>query len=50
MFEIFTAEYFKVRQKELGTINGLKTLLYLSMWGKEISEIIPGTFEKIRRL
>jgi Leucine-rich repeat (LRR) protein len=48
--EILEADYCKLRKIELGAINGLTNLMSLSMSGKEISEEIPGTFEKMSGL
>ena len=47
---ILSAGFCKIRRIELGAFNGLTNLTYLSMYGNEISEIIPGTFEKLRSL
>ena len=48
--KIIKAEYCKIRNIGLGAFNGLTKLTRLSLQGNEISEIIPGTFEKISRL
>jgi len=45
-----TANICKLRKIEVGAFNGLKNLLLLSMSGNEISEIIPGTLEKLSGL
>jgi Leucine-rich repeat (LRR) protein len=47
---ILWAENCNIRKIELGAFNGITTLLYLSMLGNEISEIIPDTFEKMNSL
>jgi Leucine-rich repeat (LRR) protein len=47
---ILKADLCNIRKIELGAFNGLTKLTKLSMEGNEISEIIPGTFEKISRL
>jgi Leucine-rich repeat (LRR) protein len=48
--EIILANLCKLRKIELGAFNGLTKLIILSMAGNKISEIIPGTFEKLNRL
>jgi Leucine-rich repeat (LRR) protein len=48
--ELFYADKCKLRIIELGAFNGLTKFLSLSMQGNALSEIIPGTFEKMNRL
>ena len=48
--EILNANFCKLRKIELGAFNGLTNLMLLSIVGNKISEIIPGTFEKMSRL
>jgi Leucine-rich repeat (LRR) protein len=48
--EILQADFCKLRKIELEAFNGLTMLKQLSMLGNNISEIIPGTFEKMSRL
>jgi Leucine-rich repeat (LRR) protein len=45
--EILKAGFSKVRNIELGALNGVTNLTYLSMEGNEVREIIPGTIEMI---
>jgi hypothetical protein len=44
------ADFCEVRKVDLGAFNGLTKLTNLSIEGNEISEIIPGTFEKSTHL
>jgi len=48
--ENLQADFCQIGTIELRAFNGLTKLIYLSMWGNEISEIIPGTFENVSRL
>jgi Leucine-rich repeat (LRR) protein len=48
--EMLYADNCKLRIIELGAFNGLTLLIYLSIENNELSEIIPGTFEKLSRL
>jgi Leucine-rich repeat (LRR) protein len=48
--EILQADFCKLRQIELEAFNALTILNQLSMLGNNISEIIPGTFEKMSHL
>jgi hypothetical protein len=48
--EKISAENCKIERIELGAFNGLKNMIYLSVWGNKINEIIPRTFEKMNRL
>jgi Leucine-rich repeat (LRR) protein len=41
---ILQADFCKIRKLGLGTFNGLTNLMFLSLRGNEISEILPGTF------
>jgi len=47
---IINADFCKIRKIQLGAFNGLRKLTRLSIQGNEISEIIPGTFEKSSHL
>jgi Leucine-rich repeat (LRR) protein len=47
---ILQADYCKLRKIEFGALNGINMLNYLSMLGNELSEIIPGTFQKMSHL
>jgi Leucine-rich repeat (LRR) protein len=48
LFELkkINAEFCNIREIELGALNGLKILTYLSLKSNKLSEIIPGTFEE----
>jgi hypothetical protein len=46
MLQIIRADFCKIRKIELGAFNGLKWLRIISVRGNEITEIIPGKFEK----
>jgi Leucine-rich repeat (LRR) protein len=48
--QLLKADFCEVRKTEVGAFSGLTKLTHLSIQGNEISEIIPGTFEKISHL
>jgi Leucine-rich repeat (LRR) protein len=48
--EEISVKFSGLRTIELGALNGLTNLKNLDLFGNEISEILPGTFEKMRRL
>jgi len=41
---------YRLTAIDLGAFNGISKLTALSIWAKEISEIIPGTFENMSSL
>ena len=48
--EIIEANFCNIKKIEVGAFSGLPKLTDVSMHGNQISEIIPGTFEKNCRL
>ena len=48
--EEISVQFSQLRTIELGALNGLTNLKLLDLNGNEISEILPGTFEKMRHL